>query len=80
MQSAEELHDDPQTLANGYLRDVDGGDKGHFKLVANPVQFDEAPPDFGPSPEMGQHTEEVLLELGLSWEEIAGHKKSGAIV
>ena len=80
MQSAEEIHDDPQTVANGYLRDVNGGDKGHFKLVANPVQFDETPPDFGPSPEMGQHTEEVLLELGLSWDEISAHKQSGAIL
>jgi len=80
MQSAEELHDDPQTLANGYLRDVDGGEKGHFKLVASPVQFDEAPPQLGPSPEMGQHTEEVLLEMGLSWDDILEHKQSGAIV
>ncbi len=80
MQSPEEIHDDPQTVANGYLRDVNGGDKGHFKLVANPVQFDETPPDFGPSPEMGQHTEEVLLELGLSWDEISAHKQSGAIL
>ena len=79
MQSAEEIHDDPQVLANGYLRDVDGGDKGRFKLVANPVQFDEVPPDFGPCPEAGQHTEEVLLELGLSWDEITGYKQARAI-
>ena len=36
MQTAEEIHDDPQTLANGYLREVDGGEKGIFKLVASP--------------------------------------------
>jgi crotonobetainyl-CoA:carnitine CoA-transferase CaiB-like acyl-CoA transferase len=80
MQTAEELHDDPQTIANGYLRPVEGGDKGRFKLVASPVQFDEVPPDFGPSPEMGQHTEEVLLEMGLEWEEILAHKEAGAIL
>jgi crotonobetainyl-CoA:carnitine CoA-transferase CaiB-like acyl-CoA transferase len=79
MQSAEEIHDDPQVVANGYLREVDGGDKGRFKLVASPVQFDEEPPDFGPSPEAGQHTEEVLLELGLSWDEISEAKRSQAI-
>ena len=61
------------------VRPVDGGDKGRFALVADPVQFDETPPDLAPSPEMGQHTEEVLLELGLSWEEIAAHKQAGAI-
>jgi len=80
MQSAEEIHDDPQTLANGYLCDVDGGEKGHFKLVASPVQFDELPPRLGPSPEMGQHTEEVLLELGLSWDDLLEHKRAGAIL
>ena len=33
-----------------------------------------------PAPERGQHTEAVLLELDLSWEEMAEHKKSGAIL
>ncbi len=80
MQTPDEIHDDPQAIANGYLAQVDGGDKGSFRLVASPVQFDETPPRLRPSPEMGQHTEEVLLELGLCWEEIAAHKGSGAIV
>ena len=80
MQTAEEIHDDPQVIANGYLRDVDGGDKGHFKLVASPVQFDESQPEISASPEHGQHTEEVLLELGLEWDEIAAGKKSGAVL
>jgi crotonobetainyl-CoA:carnitine CoA-transferase CaiB-like acyl-CoA transferase len=80
MQTAIELHDDPQTIANGYVRPVAGGDKGQFALVASPVQFDEAAVDLGPAPELGQHTEEVLLELGLSWEDLAAHKKSGAIL
>ncbi len=44
------------------------------------MQFDETLPDFGPSPEMGQHTEEVLLELGLDWDEIIAHKEAGAIL
>jgi crotonobetainyl-CoA:carnitine CoA-transferase CaiB-like acyl-CoA transferase len=79
MQTAAELHDDPQAIANGYLRPVDGGEKGRFALVADPVQFDETPLELGPAPEMGQHTEEVLLELGLSWDEIAAHKQAGAI-
>ena len=32
-----------------------------------------------PAPDLGQHTEEVLLELGLSWEEIGTAKEAGAI-
>jgi crotonobetainyl-CoA:carnitine CoA-transferase CaiB-like acyl-CoA transferase len=32
------------------------------------------------APEHGQHTEEVLLELGLTWDDLAAHKESGAIL
>ena len=80
MQTALELHDDPQTIANGYTRPVDGGDKGSFALVASPVQFDANSPPLSASPEMGQHTEEVLLEMGLSWDQLAALKKTGAIL
>ncbi len=80
MQTALELNDDPQAIANGYTRPVDGGDKGSFALVASPVQFDGNSPPLSPSPEMGQHTEEVLLEMGLSWDQLAALKKTGAIL
>ncbi|MFI5394906.1 MAG: CaiB/BaiF CoA transferase family protein [Candidatus Binatia bacterium] len=80
MQTPAEILDDPQAAVNGYLPEVDGGDKGRFQLVASPVQFDEQVPTLRPSPEMGQHTEEVLLERGLSWDAIAALKASGAIL
>lgn len=79
MQTARELHEDPQALANGYLADVAREDGSSFTLVANPVQFDETPDALTPAPELGQHTEEVLLDLGLSWDEIAACKEAGAI-
>jgi len=69
LQTPLEIHDDPQVLANGYLQEVQGGDGSTFKLANNPVQFDG-----------GEHTEEVLLELGLSWDEISQHKQSKAIL
>ncbi|MBV8949694.1 MAG: CoA transferase [Actinobacteria bacterium] len=80
MQSARELHDDPQAIANGYLADVEGADGVPFKLVANPVQFDEVSPALRPAPGHGEQTDEVLLELGLSYDEILGHKVSGAVL
>ena len=73
------LQSDPQVLANGLLVDVEAGDGNTFRLVANPVQFDEQPPALRKGPEAGQHTEEILLERGLRWERIAELKKSGAI-
>jgi crotonobetainyl-CoA:carnitine CoA-transferase CaiB-like acyl-CoA transferase len=79
MQTARELADDPQARANGYLARVARGDGSDFTLVANPVQFDERSPTITPAPDLGQHTEEVLLELGLGWEDLAACKEAGAI-
>jgi crotonobetainyl-CoA:carnitine CoA-transferase CaiB-like acyl-CoA transferase len=73
-----ELHDDPQAIANGYLRDLTG-DTGEFTLVANPVQFDEQPPELVRAPEHGEHTEALLLELGFEWDDIIRLKEAGAV-
>jgi crotonobetainyl-CoA:carnitine CoA-transferase CaiB-like acyl-CoA transferase len=78
MQTARELPDDPQAVANGYLPEVER-DGTRFSLVASPVQFDERPPALAPAPDLGQHTEEVLLELGLSWDDLAAAKEAGAV-
>jgi crotonobetainyl-CoA:carnitine CoA-transferase CaiB-like acyl-CoA transferase len=78
MQSAEEIPADPQVQANGYLAEVGVGDVT-CPLVRSPVQFDETPAELRAAPEIGQHTEEVLLELGVSWDDIARHKSAGAI-
>jgi crotonobetainyl-CoA:carnitine CoA-transferase CaiB-like acyl-CoA transferase len=77
---ASELADDPQVVANGYLRTVERGDGETYDLVANPVQLDERADPLTPAPEHGQHTEEVLLDLGVGWDEIAEGKASGAIL
>jgi len=79
MQTPLELYDDPQATSNGYLLPVDRGDGTSFTLIANPLQFDETPPTLRPAPDHGQHTEEVLLELGLSWDDLARYKEAGAI-
>lgn len=80
MQRPGELATDPQAVANGYLCEVDGGRRGRFRLVASPVQFDGEAPALRRGPEMGEHTDEVLLELGLSWDELLEAKASGAVL
>jgi len=70
--TATEVHDHAQAEPNGYLPEVTSADGSTFRLPAPPAQFDEthAVPS-GPAPEPGQHTEEILLEAGYTWEEIA---------
>ena len=80
LQTPLEVHDDPQVAANGYLEQIDTETGGMFVLPANPVQFDETPPAVRRAPEHGEHTDEVLLALGLDYEEIIEHKISGAVL
>ena len=68
-QSVAEMADDRQVVANGYLATVDDGD-AHFTLPTGAVQFDEQPATVRRAPEHGQHTDEVLLELGYDWDRI----------
>lgn len=66
--------DDAQVRANDYLVRA-----GELELVANPVQFDVAPPQTGPAPGFAEQTEEILLELGMDWDRIIELKSAGAV-
>ena len=48
-------------------------------LVTSPVQFDDRPPTLRAAPEHGAHTEELLLELGHTWDDISALRATGAI-
>ncbi|HXY94581.1 MAG TPA: CoA transferase, partial [Acidimicrobiia bacterium] len=80
VQAPRELHDDPQVQANGYVADVEVGPDVSLPLVTSPVQFDESPGRPRRAPEHGEHTEAVLLELGLSWDQIGELQRSGVIL
>jgi crotonobetainyl-CoA:carnitine CoA-transferase CaiB-like acyl-CoA transferase len=76
----EELLDDPQTRANEYIVDVDHPSQGRIPVVGAPWRFSETPAEIAPAaPELGQHTEEVLQEVGFGWEEITALREKGVL-
>jgi crotonobetainyl-CoA:carnitine CoA-transferase CaiB-like acyl-CoA transferase len=80
VQSVEELVDDPQATAVNAFATVTLPDGRPLRVVRSPVGFEttRAEPR-GPAPELGQHTEEVLLELGYDWEKIGELKDRGVL-
>jgi crotonobetainyl-CoA:carnitine CoA-transferase CaiB-like acyl-CoA transferase len=75
-----EVHEHVQVEANGYLPELTSQTGAQFRLPAPPMQFGgEASAPRGPAPELGQHTEEILLELGRDWDAIGKLRDSGAL-
>jgi crotonobetainyl-CoA:carnitine CoA-transferase CaiB-like acyl-CoA transferase len=81
VQTPLELQTDPQVVANDYLRSVSYPGRPDFMVVGPPVQFDEAPAPNGRGfPEHGEHTDEILLELGMDWDTIIAHKEAADVL
>jgi crotonobetainyl-CoA:carnitine CoA-transferase CaiB-like acyl-CoA transferase len=79
-QTLDELYDDVQVQANGYLPTMTAGNGQDVALVASPAQFDEEPVRVQRAPEHGEHTEQVLLDAGYGWDQLAAMKESRAIL
>lgn len=79
-QTITETINHPQTRAREALAEIEHPTHGHIQLVDTPIKFSEARVSArGPAPELGQHTEEVLLEAGYGWDEIAKLRDSGVL-
>ena len=79
VQDTLQVGDDPQVRSNGYLATVRGDDGSEYELVTNPVQFDEQPAELRRAPGFAEHTDDVLVGLGLDWDRIIALKVDGAV-
>jgi len=81
VQTISELVNDPQVLANNYVIDANHEVLGSLKVVGIPIQLSKTPGEVKcEAPEFGQHTEEVLIEIGgYSWEEVTQLRDEGVI-
>jgi crotonobetainyl-CoA:carnitine CoA-transferase CaiB-like acyl-CoA transferase len=80
VQSCDDVANDPQARAAGGVVPFDA-DRGLPEQLATPVDFLGTPWEAARSaPEAGQHTEEVLLDLGYGWDDIAALKERGVIL
>jgi crotonobetainyl-CoA:carnitine CoA-transferase CaiB-like acyl-CoA transferase len=79
VQGPADIPHDPQAVASGAFCEVPTAE-GPVEMVASPVDFsDTAWSVTRRTPEAGEHTEEVLLELGLGWEAITELRTNGAL-
>ena len=71
---------DPQAIANNFFVDYEHPIYGPIKVVANPINLSKTPASLRlPAPEFGQHSEEILIGLGYTWEDIVSFKEQGII-
>ncbi len=75
-----EVAADQGSRDNGYLVDVEHPDYGPTTVIGSPIRFSETPAAVGiVAPELGQHTEEILLEIGYTWDDIDAFRNAGAL-
>jgi CoA:oxalate CoA-transferase len=70
----------PQFWANDYFQEIEHAQLGPMRVPGPPVHMSETPPKIrSGGPELGMHTEELLLEAGYDWDQITRLREAGAI-
>jgi formyl-CoA transferase len=77
--SMKEIAEDPSLRATGTVVEVDHPTRGKYLSVGNPIKLSDSPTEVTRSPLLGEHTEEVLKQLGYSESQIAELRASKII-
>ncbi|HCS70294.1 MAG TPA: formyl-CoA transferase [Rhodospirillaceae bacterium] len=77
--SMKEIAEEPSLRDTGTVVEVDHPERGAYLTVGNPIKLSDCPADVKRSPLLGEHTDEILAEIGLSSDEIEAAKTGGAV-
>ena len=69
--SMKELANSPDLRKSGSIVEVDHKVRGKYLTIGSPIKFSDLEIEVGPSPVLGEHTDEVLADLGYSADDIA---------
>jgi len=77
--SMKEIAEEPSLRKTGTIVEVDHPTRGKYLTVGNPIKLSDSPTEVRRSPLLGEHTDEVMAELGYSPEQISALRTAGAI-
>jgi formyl-CoA transferase len=69
--SMKEIAEEPSLRETGTVVEVDHPTRGKYLTVGNPIKMSDSPSDVKRSPLLGEHTDEVLSELGYKPDQIS---------
>ena len=77
--SMKEISEEPSLRETGTIVEVDHPERGKYLSVGNPIKLSDSPTEVTRSPFLGEHTDVVLSEIGMSGDQIADARASGAV-
>ncbi|MDR6444088.1 formyl-CoA transferase [Paraburkholderia terricola] len=77
--SMKEIAEEPSLRKTGTIVEVDHPVRGKYLTVGNPIKLSDSPTEVTRSPLLGEHTDEVMAELGYTADQIAHLRTVGAI-
>ncbi|MBL4719714.1 MAG: CoA transferase, partial [Alphaproteobacteria bacterium] len=74
-----EIPEDESLRKTGTIVEVDHPERGKYLTIGNPIKLSDSPSDVKRSPLLGEHTDQVLREIGMNDSAIAAAREVGAI-